>query len=836
MSKKILLVEDEALIAMNEARMLEKHGYEVVTAYNGENAVEAVDSDPDISLILMDIDLGCGIDGIEAAEEILSRGQLPILFITSHSEKEYVDRVKKITNYGYMIKNSGDFVLIESIEMAFRLFDSWKKLQEKEEQLNLAMDAADHGYWDWNLDTNETYFSPNYCKMLGYEPGEIKNHYQSWETLLHPEDRENAIATVEEKIKLVEPFEHEFRLRTKTGKWKWIKGKGNSYHVDLNGTPHRVVGTHEDITERKEVQEALKKSEERYRLLFNYSNDAIFVYEMGEDNYPGKIVEVNQEACRLYKYSKDELLRMSIKDITAKEDIVHLHHNAEKLIEQKQLIFEAKDVGSDGVVIPVEVSAYLYTEGNTDYVVANVRDITERKKAEELLLQRERQYRSIYNSLREALIIVNANREITDCNTAFTELFGYSLSEIQGKTTDILFASKDEFEQLGKKMQQQDVDSGFIDQPLYRTKTGEVFRGEKKVQYLRDENGSPVGFIGLIRDITERTRAQGALEEANLRLTTIIDSIDATIYISDMETYEIVFVNKHGRRMHGSDITGEKCFKAIQGRDEPCPFCTNDKLVDKDGNPTGVFSWVHYNAHNGRWFDCRDSAVQWFDGRIVRMELATDITERKQQEEKLQKALKEKDFLMRELNHRVKNNLAMVSSLISLKDSEIDYDLSDLKHRIDIIKLVHEKLHQHNDIEHIEVKEYFQELLEAIFYSSSRQSVQIINKVEDVSIPTKGAIPLGLVVNEIATNALKYGFTDHQEARFSVDMRKDSDSKHYILSLSNTGNPFPDEIGLENPETMGLQLISILVSQLKGTIELQKSPHPVFTIRFPVEE
>src|SRR6056297_1832527 len=132
MSKKILLVEDEALIAMNEAQMLKKHGYEVVTVYNGEKAIEAVDSDPDVSLILMDIDLGKGKDGTEAAEEILSHHNVPIVFLTSHLEKEYVDRVKKITRYGYVLKNSGEFILIESINMAFELFEANCEVKERE--------------------------------------------------------------------------------------------------------------------------------------------------------------------------------------------------------------------------------------------------------------------------------------------------------------------------------------------------------------------------------------------------------------------------------------------------------------------------------------------------------------------------------------------------------------------------------------------------------------------------------------------------------------------------------------------------------------------------------
>ena len=122
--KKILLVEDEALIAMSTAKMIEKHGFLVVTAHKGEKAVEIIEEDPEISLILMDIDLGTGMDGTEAAQKIREKHEIPIVFLTSHSEKDYVDRVKKITRYGYVLKNSGEFVLRESINMAFELFES----------------------------------------------------------------------------------------------------------------------------------------------------------------------------------------------------------------------------------------------------------------------------------------------------------------------------------------------------------------------------------------------------------------------------------------------------------------------------------------------------------------------------------------------------------------------------------------------------------------------------------------------------------------------------------------------------------------------------------------
>ena len=135
MNKKILLVEDEHVTALMNRKTLEKHGFSVVTASSGESAVETVETTPDIDLILMDIDLGDGIDGTQAADSILSQHDLPLVFLSSHTEPEVVNKTKGITNYGYVVKNTGDVVLIAAIEMAFKLFDAKQIVQKNEEAL-----------------------------------------------------------------------------------------------------------------------------------------------------------------------------------------------------------------------------------------------------------------------------------------------------------------------------------------------------------------------------------------------------------------------------------------------------------------------------------------------------------------------------------------------------------------------------------------------------------------------------------------------------------------------------------------------------------------------------
>ena len=130
-----------------------------------------------------------------------------------------------------------------------------EELEATRERLELAMDAGEHGFWDWNLDTNDVYFSPRWYTMLGYESGELPMRLETWIDLMHPEDRETIVPRVQEYVKNAQPYEVEFRLRTKGGGWCWISGRGKAFEKDAQGNPHRALGVHVDITERKRAEE-----------------------------------------------------------------------------------------------------------------------------------------------------------------------------------------------------------------------------------------------------------------------------------------------------------------------------------------------------------------------------------------------------------------------------------------------------------------------------------------------------------------------------------------------------------------------------------------------------
>lgn len=194
--------------------------------------------------------------------------------------------------------------------------------------------------------------------------------------------------------------------------------------------------------------------------------------------------------------------------------------------------------------------------------------------------------------------------------------------------------------------------------------------------------------------------------------------------------------------------------------------------------------------------------------------------------------IKEKMLLIREMNHRIKNNIYMVSSMIELKDMSTDCDLSDLKNRIKTVGIIHEKLYQHDDIQYINIREYFNDLLKSTL--DFMTSVQIDDDIIDSRINAKDALSIGLVINEIATNAVKYGFNNEKNPKFKISFSIKNDD--YVLSLSNNGKLLPDDFSLEKNSNLGLQLVATLVNQLDGQIDFERKPQTKFVITFPIKQ
>ena len=243
--RTILLVEDEAIIAMTEAQAIEDFGYRVLTADSGESAVELAIKNPDIDLILMDIDLGEGIDGPEAAQRILKKRHVPIVFLTSHPEEEYVSRVREITRYGYVIKNSGDFVLRSSIETAFELYESEERYRAA---FRTSPDAISISTMDGEyVDVNE-----GFSRLTGFSRDEaVGTSSVELGIWADPAGRGRLVEGLE-RNGFVENLEAVCRTKQGSVKTCLISARV----ISLTNTPH-ILSVVKDISERKRMQERL---------------------------------------------------------------------------------------------------------------------------------------------------------------------------------------------------------------------------------------------------------------------------------------------------------------------------------------------------------------------------------------------------------------------------------------------------------------------------------------------------------------------------------------------------------------------------------------------------
>ncbi len=263
-STKILLVEDEIVTAMVEKRLLTDYGYEITHVPSGEKAVDLIRNQPErFHLILMDIDLGDGIDGPDAARQITRLTHIPIVFLSSHTEPEIVEKTENITSYGYVVKNTGITVLDASIKMALRLFAAKNRLATKEKELELAVFGGNLGTWNWDLSNDEVTVNNQWAIMKGYPPAEIRPHIRTWENLVHPDDLPAAQDALERHFKNeTDHYEAQYRVKTKNGSWMWIKSRGKVIKRDATGKPLRAAGTHQDISDLKQ-SETQKKRQSR---------------------------------------------------------------------------------------------------------------------------------------------------------------------------------------------------------------------------------------------------------------------------------------------------------------------------------------------------------------------------------------------------------------------------------------------------------------------------------------------------------------------------------------------------------------------------------------------
>ncbi len=312
------------------------------------------------------------------------------------------------------------------------------------------------------------------------------------------------------------------------------------------------------------------------------------------------------------------------------------------------------------------------------------------------------------------------------------------------------------------------------------------------------------------------------------------------IFLADRD-HRIVEVNETGT--HGLRIQSPEELKGLRVPDLRPPqarpaFAPTMREAEKSGGL--VFETLHQRK-DGTIFPVEVSLrILNIDGVRYHQAIIRDISERKKAEERTLDALREKDILLREIHHRVKNNMQIISSLLSLQSQkfqgpEVVEAFRESQDRIRSMALVHEKLYQTRDLSRIDFSDYIKSLTSFLFktYKTDETRIALKLDLDKVFLDINAAVPCGLILNELVLNALKHAFPDERKGKVTVELRE-SEAGTVRLTVRDDGIGFPEGIDIAQADTMGLQIVSLLTEQLDGRVEVKRDGGTAFSVSFKV--
>jgi len=466
------------------------------------------------------------------------------------------------------------------------------------------------------------------------------------------------------------------------------------------------------------------------------------------------------------------------------------------------------------------------------------REIIERSKAEKELRQAQEYARSIIDSSLDMIVATDIDYNINEFNAAAESTFGYSRAEVMGLPLSKLFSDEQE---MTKVVQRITEDGSLAHEIINRKKDGTFFISFLSASVIKNEKGETVGAMGVSRDITSLKKAEEELRLSEERHRAIYDQAYIGIArIAKMGRFLLVNERLCDMLDYSADELYKKTFYELGVQEE-----VEESLVDWDQLLSGKINNF-----------CREQTYVRKDGELLSANVTVslvrdtndnpnyfvavfeDITERKEYERQLEESIKEKEVLLKEVHHRVKNNMQVISSILNLQSSYIDDEtalsiLRESQDRIKSMSFVHESLYQSNTLSEVNFSEYIQNIARNLFHSYGRPQggLSLDFELEEVFLNLDTSIPCGLIINEIVSNSLKYAFEGRESGVIKIEFSKLSDGKLKLI-VSDNGIGLPDNFDIENAESLGLQLVTTLITQVSGVLEIDTTNGTRFNIVF----
>ena len=724
------------------------------------------------------------------------------------------------------IKRSKIFLREANALLEQRVAERTAALRESEALYRGIGESIDYGVWVCAADGRNTYASKSFLNMVGITQEQCSNF--GWGDLLHPDDAERTIAAWQECVRTGGNWDIEHRFRGVDGQWHHVLARG----VPVRNEQGEIIswaGINLDISRLKQAEEALRESEDRFRLALH--------------NAPVSVAAQDLDLRYIWAYNHrtagpDEIIGHFDSEIFMPDEAELITARKRRVIEEDIELREQMWLNrpEGRIFLDIYWEPIHNAAGQVIGVGSATVDLTPIMLVEEALRLSEEKFAAAFANNPAAIALTRLEDGLFfEVNDTWLMLHGFTREETIGNFSRKMniWPNTEDTARFLNELRAKGVLRAW--EQVFRKKSGAMFTAEISAQLLT-VNGEQA-ILSTLVDITARKQAEEAL-----RLTQ--ESIDGAAEM-------VAWFVPDGRVHYVNDAT---CRILGYSRDELL------QMTAMDFSPG--FTWEQYREH---WREVRErksftleTLHRRKDGSVYPAEVLVnyvlyggqeyifaygkDITERKQAEEALKSSLNEKEVLLKEIHHRVKNNLQVISSLVNLqvdaaKDEAVREALKDVTFRVRSMALIHEKLYQTNDLAQLNFADYATSLLRSLWRSNGRlaEKARLHLELAPVTLSIEAAVPCGLILNELAGNALKHAFPHAGGGEVTVGIRHDL-SNNSVCLVHDNGVGLPADLDWQKSSSLGLRLVKILAGQLGGTVETGTGPGTEFRIIFPLKE
>lgn len=607
---------------------------------------------------------------------------------------------------------------------------------------------------------------------------------------------------------------------------------------DEDGKLIGSMGVSRDVTQARRDQEALRASEERYRDLVDNANDAIHSVDL-----EGKILFTNKAWQRMLGYTREELATLTLFDLVPPEKREAARQWLERAPEgigpePWRSIFITKD----GRRLLLEGTTTARREEGRIVAARSIfRDVTAAQAAQEQLLKHAAKEKALFEASEHMFWTVDRRIALTSFNQGYKNM----VERMHGTTPQIntdantprsLFAPAD-YHAFWKLKYDEVFAGNTVRFETDRTdRNGARVCNEIYLSPVLDGEGKVVEAFGIGHEITAERVAEARVREQAAKLNAIFESsADVMIWSMDRE-FRITACNKHfirvGKQSFGMDFNvGDDLRGAFLGKMPPELDAELFLMYTSAFNGAPRHHEASMQLDNGSvmWIEFFVSPITTDSGIHEVSCLAHDITEKKRTEREMIENLREKEALLKEVHHRVKNNLQIISSIFSLQRDHVDGDpramalLHESRNRIHSMSFIHESLYQAKSFSQVDLAQYIEGLCRNLMMSYSLSGrVRLHTDLQHTMLDLDKAIPCGLILNELISNALKHAFPEGREGTITIGLGQEG--KSVRISMQDDGAGFPEDYKEERDKRLGMELVGLLIDQLDGRVE--RSGHP----------